>query len=205
MITHFSQKWILILLGMAVAATPAFAQSPRPRDTNSGVTTITSSEAKMDKSWTALCNLYQRRAALVKTNSEMFASSFDGHVAADINAGIKAVESAQLSAARAPTDPNVLAAFARAQAPLSRALTNLLVASQSIPSLRTSKAFQTFMAQLTEIETTISSSRTAFNDAVRNYNSAVQTAFPLHPLFSDAPSEKAPEINFNFASPTPHN
>jgi len=184
------------------------AQLPSSQETARDLTAITTSAATMDQKWAALCGLYQRRTALIKANLDLFVPYIGNEIASELRAGVRTSESTQPNATRAPVDALVLEVLSRSQASLSHAISNLLGASQSTSNLRSNKAFQTFQSELAEIEASISSTRTAFIEAVRKYNSAVQTAFPLRPFFADVAQEKAPSVNFNFgnASPsaTPH-
>jgi LemA protein len=120
----------------------------------------------------------------------------------------------QLDPNKAPEDAAKLQEFQRAQGQLSNALSRLLVVSENYPQLRSTEAFQNLQAQLEGTENRISVERNNYNTAVQDLNTALET-FPtnmLNKVFgfkpraffqSEAGSEKAPTVNFNFGSPAP--
>jgi LemA protein len=94
----------------------------------------------------------------------------------------------------------------------------LLLVSERYPELRANQNFLSLQAQLEGSENRISVERGKFNEAVKEYNTAVRTfptalfagmlGFSQRPFFNAQPgADKAPEVKFNFnqapATPAP--
>jgi LemA protein len=117
----------------------------------------------------------------------------------------------QLPEGGAPTDPQKLAEFERAQGQLGSALSRLLVVAERYPELRATTAFRDLQAQLEGTENRIAVERGRFNEAVQAYNTAIKR-FPAvvfagmfghtpRPYFSaTAGAETPPNVNFDFES-----
>ena len=102
-----------------------------------------------------------------------------------------------------------LAEFQQAQTGLSSALSRLLVTVERYPNLKASQNFLELQSQLEGTENRINVERNRFNDLAGEYNIRIQQIptnivasianFESMPLFaSDAGSEKAPDVNFEF-------
>jgi LemA protein len=112
-------------------------------------------------------------------------------------------------AGAAPTDPQQLAQFDRAQAQLGSALSRLLVVAERYPDLKATTGFRDLQAQLEGTENRIAVERGRFNEAVQAYNVAIKR-FPAaifagmfghtpRPYFTATPgSDRPPEVNFDF-------
>ena len=140
---------------------------------------IVGSAQNVDGKWGDVQSQYQRRAdlvpnlvATVKGSAEFEKSTLE----AVVNARAKAT-SVNISSNTAPTDPNQLKQYEAAQGELSRSLGRLLVTVEKYPDLKASQGFLTLQAQLEGTENRINVARDAFNDAVQQYNTRVQS-FP---------------------------
>jgi len=141
---------------------------------------LVSRKQATDAQWAQVQNVYQRRADLIPN---------------------------LVSAGSAPTDPNQLAAFDRAQGQLGSALSRLLVVSERYPELRATTNFRDLQAQLEGTENRISVERGRFNAAVQDYDTAIQRFpamiiagmfhFTARPYFTATPgAETAPKVDF---------
>lgn len=105
--------------------------------------------------------------------------------------------------------PETMAQFQEAQNGLSGALSRLLVSVERYPELKANQNFLELQSQLEGTENRINVARDRFNQAVEPYNKHIKV-FPnslLAGLFnfdgldyykSDAGSEKAPDVDFDF-------
>ena len=171
-----------------------------------------------DSQWAQVQNVYQRRADLIPNlvNTVAGAANFEKSTLAEVVNARASVGKVQLPA-NAPTDPQKLAEFEQAQGQLTSALSRLLVVVERYPDLKSNQSFLALQTQLEGSENRISVERGRFNDAVRDYNTAIQRfpgmlvagfgGFHPKPYFQGAPGvEKAPQVQFNFgpnAAPAP--
>lgn len=105
--------------------------------------------------------------------------------------------------------PENMAQFQQAQSGLSGALSKLLVSVERYPDLKANTNFLELQSQLEGTENRINVARDRFNEGVNNYNKHIKI-FPnsiLAGIFNfdemnryqtDAGSENAPDINFDF-------
>lgn len=166
-----------------------------------------------DAAWAQVQNVYQRRADLVPNlvNTVAGAANFERTTLNEVVAARASVGKVQLPQGGAPTDPQKLEEFARAQDRLGGALSRLLVVSERYPELRATTNFRDLQAQLEGTENRIAVERGRFNDAVRAYNTAIKS-FPAvlfagmfghtpRPYFSATPGAEAPpKVEFDFQS-----
>jgi LemA protein len=168
----------------------------------------------VNKKWADVQSVYQRRADLIPNlvNTVQGAANFEKSTLTDVVTARASVGQVRLDPNKAPTDAAQLAQFQQAQGQLSNALSRLLVVSERYPELRATQAFQSLQAQLEGTENRISVERNNFNGAVQEFNTAVQSfptnllakafGFQPRPFFNAQPgAERAPTVNFNFASP----
>src|SRR6516164_9991479 len=168
----------------------------------------------VDQSWAQVQNVYQRRADLIPNlvNTVSGAANFEKSTLTEVTNARASVGRVQLDPNKAPTDAKQLQEFQAAQGQLSNALSRLLVVAENYPQLRATQNFLSLQAQLEGTENRISVERNKFNTVVQDYNVAVKR-FPTNTIagmfgFSPRPffeaqqgAEKAPTVNFNFASP----
>jgi LemA protein len=173
-------------------------------------------QANVDQSWAQVQNVYQRRADLIPNlvNTVQGAANFEKSTLVEVTNARASVGRVQLDPSKAPTDAAQLQQFQAAQGELSNALSRLLVVAERYPELRANQSFLTLQAQLEGTENRISVERGNFNTAAQNYNVAVRSfptnfiagmlGFAPRPFFTaQQGAEKAPAVNFNFASPAP--
>jgi LemA protein len=170
----------------------------------------------VDQSWAQVQNVYQRRADLIPNlvNTVSGQANFEKSTLEAVTNARASVGRVQLDPNKAPADAAQLEKFQAAQGQLSNALSRLLVVSENYPQLRANEGFMALQAQLEGTENRISVERGNFNTAVQAYNTAVKSfpanlfagmfGFAPRPFFNAQPgAEKAPNVNFNFGSPTP--
>lgn len=170
----------------------------------------------VDAQWAQVQNVYQRRADLVPNlvGTVSGAANFEKSTVTEVTAARASVGQVKLDPGTAPTDPAQLAAFEKAQGALSSALSRLLVVVERYPDLKATANFQTLQAQLEGTENRIAVERGRFNEAARDYNSAIKRfptvifagmfGFQPKAYFTAAPgAETAPKVEFDFAKKEP--
>jgi LemA protein len=135
-------------------------------------------EVAVRERWAQVQNVYQRRADLIPNLVEVVKGS-----AAQERAVLEEVTRARASVAglavtpEVVRDPEALRKFQEAQAELGGALSRLLAVVERYPDLKSSQSFLTLQSQLEGTENRIAVERRRYNEAVREYNTAV-TRFP---------------------------
>ena len=166
-------------------------------------------EEPISKSWANVESSYQRRNDLIGN----LVKTVQG--AADFEKGtLEAVIKARANATSINIDannitPEMLAKFNQAQSGLSGALKSLLVTVERYPELKANQNFLELQSQLEGTENRINIARDRFNGTVEPYNIYVRK-FPAKLIAgflgfsekgyykSDAGSENAPDVNFEF-------
>jgi len=158
--------------------------------------------------WSQVENDYQRRMDLIPNLVETVKG-----VAGFEKETYTAVAEARSQAAKVQVsgdvlaDPQKFAQFEQAQQSLSGALSRLLVTVEKYPDLKASQNFQNLQTQLEGTENRIAVERKRFNDAVAEYNVAVQQfpgrlaagflGYQPKPYFqADAGAREAPKVKF---------
>jgi len=175
----------------------------------SSYNSLVSKDEQVNQSWANVQSAYQRRGDLIPNlvNTVRGAAEFEKEtLEAVVNARAKAT-----SVTIDPTNitPSQLEAFNQAQSGLSSALSKLLVTVERYPELKAVANFTELQTQLEGTENRIKVERDRFNAAVTSFNKSVRS-FPTN-LFaglfgfqrkaafeSDAGSEVAPNVNFDF-------
>jgi LemA protein len=166
-----------------------------------------------DAAWAQVQNVYQRRADLVPNlvSTVQGAANFERTTLNEVTTARASVGRMQMPAGQAPTDPQQLAEFERAQGQLGSALSRLLVVAERYPELRATQGFRDLQAQLEGTENRIAVERGRFNEAVQAYNTAMKR-FPAvffagvfghtpRPYFTATPGAEAPpKVDFDFES-----
>ena len=167
---------------------------------------ITKGES-VDASWANVQSAYQRRIDLipnivetVKGQADFEKTTLTEIVEARAKASSMNVNAKDLS-------PEKLKEFQDNQGQLSQALGRFLQIVENYPELKTNTAFQDLRIELEGCENRINTSRNNFNEAVRDYNTHINS-FP-NVLFkgmfgfkektyfeADKGSEKAPKVKF---------
>ncbi len=164
---------------------------------------------KSTKTWANVESAYQRRNDLIGNlvKTVQGAADFEkGTLTAVIDARAKAT-----SVSIDPTNitPEQLAQFNKVQGGLSGALKSLLVTVERYPDLKANQNFLELQSQLEGTENRINVARDRFNATVEPYNVLIKK-FPgsffasllnfdeLAYFKSEAGSEKAPDVDFDF-------
>jgi LemA protein len=104
-------------------------------------------------------------------------------------------------------DPAAFKRFEDAQASLSSALSRLMVVVEKYPDIKSTEAFRDLQVQLEGTENRIQVARKDFNEAARDYDTAIKVfpgaliagfgGFKERPYFSAAPeAAQAPAVKF---------
>ncbi|HWD90457.1 MAG TPA: LemA family protein [Mucilaginibacter sp.] len=157
--------------------------------------------------WGVVQSDYQRRADLVPNlvATVKGVANFEKSTLVDVtNARAKATS---ITVDASKLDPAAIQKFQAAQGQLSTALGRLLVAAERYPELKATENFSTLQAQLEGTENRIAVARNDFNDAVRAYNTKIQS-FPSNILAgmtgfkekgyfqAEASAAQAPKVQF---------
>lgn len=168
-------------------------------------------DQNVNEKWAQVQNVYQRRADLIPNlvSTVSGAANFEKSTLIAVTQARASVGQVKLDPNKAPTDAAQLEQFQQAQGQLSTALSRLLLVSERYPELRANQNFLSLQAQLEGTENRISVERGKFNEAVKDYNTAVRSlptalfagmlGFSTRPFFNAQPeSDKAPKVNFDF-------
>ena len=159
--------------------------------------------------WSNVESSYQRRNDLIGNlvQTVQGTADFEKETLTEvINARAKAT-SVNINAG--DLTPENMAQFQQAQAGMSGALSKLLVSVERYPELKANANFLELQSQLEGTENRINVARDRFNEAVNIYNKLIKK-FPgsflagmmnfdeMARYKSEAGSEKAPDVNFDF-------
>jgi LemA protein len=174
---------------------------------------LVKSSQGVDAQWAQVETVYQRRADLIPNLVKTVEGSanFEKSTLVEVTQARASVGQAQIDTGQAPTTPEQLEKFQRAQDGLSGALSRLLVVAERYPDLKSNKNFLELQAQLEGTENRISVERNKFNQVVQGYNTRVQQFpgaviagmfhFQTRPYFKAAAgAETAPKVEFNFGN-----
>src|SRR5881409_1697039 len=136
---------------------------------------IVTADVAVNEKWAQVQNVYQRRADLIPNLVETVKG-----FATQEKSVLEAVTQARASASGIKATPELLndpAAFKRfqdAQNQLGGALSRLLVTVERYPELKSNQNFLALQSQLEGTENRITVERMRFNEAVRDYNTALK-------------------------------
>ena len=165
-------------------------------------------EVAVDAAWAQVQNVYQRRADLVPNLVETVkgASNFEkSTLEAVIDARAKATQ--MVVSADVLNDPAKFRQFQQAQGELSSALSRLMAVAEAYPDLKANRNYLELQSQLEGTENRIAQERMRFNDAVKDYNTAIRLfpasivagfrGFHAKEFFqAEAGAEKPPQVKF---------
>ena len=164
-------------------------------------------EEEVNKAWSQVENVYQRRADLVpqlvstvKGAAEFEKSTFEAVTEARAQASSIKLDPSQMTEAD-------LQKFQQAQDNLSKSLGRLMVTVEKYPDLKATANFKDLQAQLEGTENRIAVERKKFNEAAQNYNTMIRRfpknllakiyGFEKRPYFQASPeASQAPVIEF---------
>jgi LemA protein len=210
-ITMSAGKIVLVVIGILIAGVVLIGMW------GAGIyNRLISLQQATDASWAQVQNVYQRRADLIPNlvNTVSGAANFERSTLNEVVEARASVGKVAVPSGAAPTDPQQLAEFERAQAQLGSALSRLLVVVERYPELRATAAFRDLQVQLEGTENRISVERGRFNEAVQAYNTAIRR-FPaalLAGMFGHQPrpyftatagADRPPDVNFDFSRKAP--
>ena len=164
-------------------------------------------EEEVNKAWSQVENVYQRRADLVpqlvstvKGAAEFEKSTFEAVTEARAQASSIKLDPSQMTEAD-------LKQFQQAQDNLSKSLGRLMVTVEKYPDLKATANFKDLQAQLEGTENRIAVERKKFNEAAQSYNTMIRRfpknllakiyGFEKRPYFQASPeASQAPVIEF---------
>src|SRR2546430_14779631 len=162
----------------------------------------------VNEKWAQVQNVYQRRADLIPNLVETVkgSASQERTVLNEVTSARARASSIQLPP-QALSDPSALRRFQEAQTQLGGALSRLLVTVERYPELKSNQNFLELQSQLEGTENRITVERMRFNEAVRDYNTALKRfpgsmvasfrGFREKAYFEAAPgSQTAPKVQF---------
>ena len=160
-------------------------------------------EQAVQETWAQVQNVYQRRADLIPNLVETvkgFAAQ-ERTVLEEVTRARASVAGMQITP-EVLRDPEALRKFQEAQAQLGGALSRLLVVVERYPELKSNQNFLALQSQLEGTENRIAVERRRYNEAVREYNTAVRRVpaslvaslrgFRERPFFEATPGSQAP-------------
>ena len=166
---------------------------------------------KMDEgvgtAWSNVENQYQRRADLIP-NLVNTVKGYAAHEKETLDAVVAArTRATQMTVNADDLTPEKLQAYQKAQGEVGSALGRLLAITENYPDLKANQNFLELQAQLEGTENRISVERRNFNEAAKNYNTAIRTfprnllagmfGFEKRPYFeAEEGASKAPEVQF---------
>ena len=166
---------------------------------------------KMDEgvgtAWSNVENQYQRRADLIP-NLVNTVKGYAAHEKETLDAVVTArTRATQMTVNVDDLTPEKLQAYQKAQGEVGSALGRLLAITENYPDLKANQNFLELQAQLEGTENRISVERRNFNEAAKNYNTAIRTfprnllagmfGFEKRPYFeAEEGASKAPEVKF---------
>jgi LemA protein len=168
-------------------------------------------DQNVNEKWAQVQNVYQRRADLIPNLVQTVsgAANFEKSTLITVTQARASVGQVKLDPNKAPANQQQIDQFQTAQDQLGGALSRLLVVVERYPELKANQNFLSLQAQLEGTENRISVERGNFNEAVKEYNTAVRSfptnllagmfGFQPRPFFNAQPNaDKAPEVKFDF-------
>lgn len=169
----------------------------------------------VDKSWSQVENVYQRRLDLIPNlvRTVEGQANFEKSTLTEITNARASINQIKLAPGQTPDDAT-LQQWEAAQTKLGGALGRLLAVSENYPELKANAGFMGLQAELAGTENRISVERGRFNDSAQTYNTAVKKfpavlyagmmGFSPKPYFkSTAGASEPPRVEFNFGDKKP--
>jgi len=177
---------------------------------------LVGSSQAVDAQWSQVENVYQRRADLIPNlvATVQGAAAFEKSTLEAVTQARASVGRAQIDAGNITNDPAAFARFEQAQNALSGALQRLMVVVERYPELKANANFRDLQVQLEGTENRIAVERMRYNERAQEYNTqrlrfpatiyARLLGFGEKAYFRAQPgADQAPQVQFNFGSPTP--
>ncbi len=173
----------------------------------SGYNALVSMDEGVQGKWANVETQYQRRADLIP-NLVNTVKGYAAHEKSTLENVVKArSEATAVKIDRENLTPEKMEQYQNAQGSVSAALGKLLMVAENYPQLKANENFLELQAQLEGTENRINVARKDFNDAAKEYNTAIRR-FPksiLAGMFgfdkkayfeAESGAEKAPEVKF---------
>lgn len=173
----------------------------------SGYNGMVSMDEKVENQWSNVETQYQRRADLIP-NLVNTVKGYATHEQQTLQNVVKArSEATQVKVDPTDLTPEKMAEYQKAQGNISTAIGRLLMVAENYPDLKANENFKELQSQLEGTENRITVARKDFNDAAKEYNTAIRR-FPKNLLASifgfekkayfeaESGTEKAPEVKF---------
>lgn len=175
-----------------------------------GVNRIPTLQEQAKAAWSQVENQYQRRADLIPNLVETVKgyATQEREVLTQVIAARARATQVNVTAADLD-DPQKVAQYAKAQDALTRSLGRLLVTVERYPDLKSNQNFLVLQSQLEGTENRIAVARKDYIDAVRAYNTELETFpgrlwamtlysgyKPMVPFTAAPGAEQAPRVNF---------
>lgn len=172
-----------------------------------GYNSLVEKRESVEQQWANVENQYQKRADLVPN----IVATVKGYASHEESVFTQIAESRSKLGGTVSIDitddPEKFAQFQAEQNSFSASIGRLLALTESYPELKANENFLDLQSQLEGIENRISTERKRYNDAVSEYNKAIQKfpgvltarafGFTKKSYFrSDEKAAKAPEISF---------
>ncbi len=172
-----------------------------------GYNSLVEKRESVEQQWANVENQYQKRADLVPN----IVATVKGYASHEESVFTQIAESRSklggTVSINITDDPEKFAQFQAEQNSFSASIGRLLALTESYPELKANENFLDLQSQLEGIENRISTERKRYNDAVSEYNKAIQKfpgvltarafGFTKKSYFrSDEKAAKAPEISF---------
>ena len=146
-----------------------------------GYNGLVSMDENVSKQWSEVETQYQRRADLIP-NLVSTVKGYAAHEQETLKGVVEARSKAtQLKLDASDLTPEKLAQFQQVQGELTSALNKLLAIREAYPTLKANQNFLELQAQLEGTENRIRVARKRFNDAAKDYNTAIRR-FPRNLL-----------------------
>ena len=146
-----------------------------------GYNDLASMDENVSSQWANVETQYQRRADLIP-NLVNTVKGYAAHEQETLKGVVEARSKAtQIKLDASELTPEKLAQFQQAQGELTTALNKLLAIREAYPDLKANQNFLELQAQLEGTENRINVARKNFNDAAKDYNTAIRR-FPKNIL-----------------------
>lgn len=172
-----------------------------------GYNSMVDGEESVNKAWSQVENVYQRRADLIPN----LVNTVKGYAAHESET-LQGVVEARAKATQMTVDVDDLSAenikkYQAAQGDLQQAIGRLLMLTENYPDLKANENFRDLQAQLEGTENRITVERQKFNETAKEYNTNIRK-FPTNILAgifgfekkgyfeAQEGAEKAPEVKF---------
>lgn len=160
----------------------------------SGYNGLVTMDENVSGQWSNVETQYQRRADLIP-NLVNTVKGYASHEKETLEGVVEARSKAtQMTVDANDLTPEKLAEYQKAQGAVTSALGKLLAITENYPDLKANQNFLELQAQLEGTENRINVARTNFNNAAKNFNTAIRRLFlPVFSALRSVPTLKPPK------------